>query len=265
VVRREDRMNQKIFVLALGAMLLALCSFANAQQQKKIPRIGYLGLDLTIDSRLDAFRDGLRQLGHAEGKDIVIDSRTADRKLHRLNELATELVRLKVDVIVTRGPAPTRAAKASTATIPIVMTQDPDPVGNGFVASLARPGENITGLASLSPETSAKQLELLKETVPKLSRVAVLSSSTVPGHALQLREIGLMAGPLTVQLQSLDVLGPKDLDTAFQAASNQRAEAFIVLGAPSSLLSEHAFWSMWLRIGSQQFTRGNHMWRLVVS
>jgi putative ABC transport system substrate-binding protein len=112
------------------------------------------------------------------------------------------------------------------------MTQDPDPVGNGFIASLARPGGNVTGLSSLSPEISGKQLELLKETVPKLSRVAVLATSTNPGQALELREIGLAAGPLSVQLQSLDVLGPKDIETAFRAASNQRAEAFIVLGGP---------------------------------
>jgi putative ABC transport system substrate-binding protein len=180
--------------------------------------------------RADAIRQGLRQLGYAEGKDIVIESRSGDGKLDRLNEVAAELVRLKVDVIVTRGPAPTRAAKAATATIPIVMTQDPDPVGNGFVASLARPGGNITGLSNLAPEISGKQLELLKETVPKLSRVAVLSTSTVPGQALQLREVGLVAGPMGVQLQSLDVLGPNDIDTAFRAASNQRAEAFIVFG-----------------------------------
>jgi putative ABC transport system substrate-binding protein len=140
------------------------------------------------------------------------------------------LVRLKVNVIVTGGAPPTRAAKAATATIPIVMTQDPDPVGNGFIASLAHPGGNITGLSNLAPETSGKQLELLKEIVPKLSRIAVLWTSTVPGHPLQLREIGLAAGPLNVQLQSFDVLGPKDIDTAFQAASNQRAEAFIVFG-----------------------------------
>jgi putative tryptophan/tyrosine transport system substrate-binding protein len=210
--------------------LLALCSSAAAQQQKKIPRIGYLAGFSTITNRVGAFRQGLRQLGYAEGKDIVIESRSADGKLDRLNELAAELVRLKVDVIVTRGPGATRAAKAATTTIPIVMTEDTDPVANGFVASLARPGGNITGLSNLSPETSGKQLELLKEIVPKLSRVAVLSSSTVPGQALQLREIGLAAGPMTVQLQSLDVLGPNDIEAAFRAASNQRAEALIVFG-----------------------------------
>ena len=139
-------------------------------------------------------------------------------------------MRLKVNLIVTAGPAPTRAAKGVTATIPIVMTQDPDPVGNGFVASLARPGGNITGLSTHAPEISGKQLELLRETIPKLSRVAVFGTSTIPGHALSLREIGLAAGALNIQLQYLDVQVPKDTETAFRAASNQRAEALIVLG-----------------------------------
>src|SRR5262245_50460098 len=225
-------MKAKMLVCLLTLLLLAAGTFAEAQQQKKILRIGYLSLGAlaTAPYRTDAFRQGLRQLGYAEGKDFVIEYRYADGKLDRLNELAADLVRLKVDVIVTTGPSPTRAAKAATATIPIVMAQDSDPVGNGFVASLARPGGNITGLSRLTPEISGKQLELLKETIPKLSRVAVLWVSTIPGQALSLREIGLAAGPLSVQLQSLDVLGPKDIETAFRAASNQRAEAFIVFG-----------------------------------
>src|SRR5262245_39159072 len=166
-------MKKKITVLTLCATVLVLWLPAEAQQQKKIPRIGYLALSApaTTTFRADAFRQGLRQFGYAEGKDFVIEYRSGDGTLQRLSELAAELVRLKVDVIVTTGPTPTRAAKAATATIPIVMTQDPDPVGNGFVASLARPGGNITGLSNLAPEISGKQLELLKETVPKLSRV----------------------------------------------------------------------------------------------
>jgi ABC-type uncharacterized transport system substrate-binding protein len=227
----RKRISARVFFflcLLLSVILPTVSS--GAQQQKRTPRIGYLRFINTSDApRIDAFRQGLRQLGYAEGKDFVIEERNTDGKLDRLNELAAELVRLKVDVIVTPGPAPTRAAKAATATIPIVMAQDPDPVGNGFVASLAHPGGNITGLSTLAPEISGKQLQLLKETVPKLSHVAVLWTSTTPGQALQLREIGLAAGPLGVQLQSLDVLQPKDIETAFQAASNQHAEAFIVL------------------------------------
>jgi putative ABC transport system substrate-binding protein len=216
-MRRPLRKTALASILFAGA-LLAVAVSVEAQQQKKIPRIGYLGVGSlnTNTYRTDAFRQGLRQLGYAEGKDILIEYRFADGKLDRLNELAAELVRLKVDVIVTTGSASTRAAKPATATIPIVMAQDPDPVGNGFVASLAHPGGNITGLSSLAPELSGKQLQLLKETVPKLSRVAVLGTLTLPGQALQLREIGLAAGPLGVQLQSLDVPGPKDIETAFR-------------------------------------------------
>ena len=143
--------------------------------------------------------------------------------------LAAELVRLKVDVIVTAGATATRAAKEATATIPIVMAQDNDPVGNGFVASLARPGGNITGLATLAPEISGKQLELLKEIVPRLSRVAVFGTSTNPGNAQSLKEMELAAGAFGVKLQYLDVLDPKDIETAFRAASKGRAEAVLVL------------------------------------
>jgi putative ABC transport system substrate-binding protein len=222
--------DKRAFCIAFCAILFALCFSVEAQQPGRVPHIGYLNVaSLSLNAvRIEALRQGLRELGYTEGKNIVIEYRSADGKVDRLNELAAELVRLKVDVIVTAGPAPTRAAKAATSTIPIVMTQDPDPVGNGFIASLAHPGGNITGLSRLSPEISGKQLELLKETVPKLSRVAVLGTSTFLGQALLLREIGLAAGPLGVQLQSLDVLGPKDIETAFRAATDQRAEAFIV-------------------------------------
>jgi putative ABC transport system substrate-binding protein len=219
--------------VVLTAVLLTTVPIAEAQQPtKKVTQIGYLALSAPTGNQLrrDSFRQGLRQLGYAEGKDVVIDYRFAEGKLDRLSELAAELVRRKVDIIVTAGPAPTRAAKAATSTIPIIMTQDPDPVGNGFVASLARPGGNITGLSTLAPEISGKQLELLKETVPKLSNVAVFGTSTIPGHALSLREIGLAAGSLHVQLQFLDVLDPKDIETAFRAASKGRADALQVLG-----------------------------------
>jgi putative ABC transport system substrate-binding protein len=194
-------MTKKFFCVALCTMLFALSLFAEAQQPTKIPRIGYLsGPSLSaIAYRIEAFRQGLRELGYIEGKNIVIEYRYADGKLDRLRELAAELVRLKVDIIVTGGPAGTRAAKEATATIPIVMTFDSDPVGNGFVASLARPGGNITGLSTLAPEISGKQLELLKEIVPKLSRVAVIWSSAEPGNAQVLKEMELAAGALKVQ------------------------------------------------------------------
>ena len=210
----NKNMKRKVTFLALCAMLFAVCFSAEAQQPKKIPRIGYLSGGGT---RIDAFRQGLREIGYVEGKNIIIEWRSAEGKLDRLPTLAAELVRLKVDVIVTGGGRATRTAKEATKTIPMVVAI-PDPVGDGFVASLARPGGNITGLSALGPELSGKRLELLKEAVPKLSRVAVLGTSTTPGNAQQLREVELAAGTLKVKLQFLDVLDPKDIETAFRAA-----------------------------------------------
>jgi putative tryptophan/tyrosine transport system substrate-binding protein len=228
---REKNMKEKIRVLTLCAMLLALCASAEAQQPAKVPRIGILGATSpsTNPARIEAFRQGLRELGYVEGKNIVIEWRYAEGKLDRLPALASELVRLKVDVIVTGGPPVTRSAKQATATIPIVMAIDDDPVGNGFAASLARPGGNITGLSTLDPELSGKQLELLREIAPKLSRVGVLGDVTRPGIPQALREINLAAGAFGAQVQYLEVRGPKDIETAFRAASKERAEAVLVL------------------------------------
>jgi putative ABC transport system substrate-binding protein len=207
-------------------MLFAFCSSAQAQQPKKVSRIGFLSGSppSSIKASTEAFQQGLRDLGYVEGKNIVIEWRSAEGKGDHLPAFAADLVRLKVDLIVTAGPLVTRAVKEATSTIPIVMTQDPDPVGNGFVASLARPGGNITGLSRLAPELSGKQLELLKEIVPKLSRVAVIGTSTRPGDAQTLREVELAAGAFGVQLQYLDILSPKDIETAFQAAVRERAD-----------------------------------------
>src|SRR5262249_37787440 len=192
--------------ILVAVVLLALGVIAEAQQPKKIPRIGYLAAtSLSVNAaRIEAFKQGLRELGYVEGKNIVIEWRSAEGKLDRFPGLIAELVRLKVEVIVTGGPASTRAAKEATSTIPIVMAQDNDPVANGFVASLARPGGNITGLATLAPEIGGKRLELLKEIVPKLSRVAVLGTSTDPANAQLLKEVELAAGALGVKLQYLD-------------------------------------------------------------
>ena len=171
-------------------MLFALCFSAQAQQPMKVPRIGFLSSlsPGAVSARMDAFRQGLRELGYVEGKNIVIESRWAEGKTERLPELAAELVLLKVDVIVTGGPSVNRFAKQATVTIPIVLAFDNDPVGNGFAASLARPGGNITGLSTHYPEISGKQLELLKEIVPQLSRVAVFGNSIQPGNPQALRE-----------------------------------------------------------------------------
>ena len=219
---------------------LAVCgAVAQAQQPTKIPRIGYLTTpSLSANpARIEAFRQGLRELGYVEGKNIVIEWRSAEGKLDRVPALAAELVRMKVEVMVTGGPTITRAAKEATTTIPIVMAFDNDPVGNGFVASLARPGGNITGLSTLAPEISGKQLELLKEIVPRLSRLAVLGNSTHPGNAQALKETELAAGAFRVQLQYLDVRDPKDIETAFRAASKGRADAFLVL--ENAVLTSH--------------------------
>jgi ABC-type uncharacterized transport system substrate-binding protein len=232
-------MKKKITVLSLFTMLLALCASAMAQQPTQVPRIGHLAAASlsAVAARTEAFRQGLRELGYVEGRNVVIEYRSAEGKPDRIPALAAELVRLKVDVIVTGGPTATRAAKKATSTIPIVMTQDSDPIGTGFVASLARPGGNITGLSTLAPEISGKQLELLKDIVPRLSRVAVIWTSTQPGNAQALKETELAAGTFGVRLQYLDVLISKDIETAFRAASKGRAEAVLVLGGP--VLNSH--------------------------
>jgi len=214
--------NQKWMGLSVVALVLVMTgAVATAQQPSKVIRLGCsLAASASSEqSRIEAFRQGLRELGYVEGKNIVIEWRFGDGKQDRLPALAAELVRLKVDIIVTGGSAATRAAKEATTTIPIVMMQDADPVGSGFVASLARPGGNITGLSTLAPELSGKRLELLKEIIPKLSHVAVFGTSTQPGNAQMLGEVELAAKAFGVKLQYLDVLSSKDIATAFQAAS----------------------------------------------
>ena len=213
---------------------------AQVQQSAKVPLIVFLSTasPSAASARIEAFRQGLRELGYVEGKNIVIESRFAEGKADRLPDLAAEPVRLKVDVIVTAGPGPTRAAKEVTTAIPIVMAQDPDPVRSGFVARLARPGRNITGLSRLSSDLVGKRLELLKETVPKLSRVAVFATLSSPAYARVLKELDLVAGALGVKLQYLDVLSPKDVETAFQAAGKGGADAVLFRVANPILSSQ---------------------------
>jgi putative tryptophan/tyrosine transport system substrate-binding protein len=222
-------MKTPIIGLALSAMLFVLCIPTQAQQPAKIPRIGYLvGSPLSpISDRTNAFRQSLRELGYVEGKNVVIEWRSAEGNRDRQRALAAELVRLNVDIIVASSGGDTRAAKEATATIPIVMASADDPVASGFVASLARPGGNITGLSTLSPELSGKRLELLKETVPKLSRVAVFGTSSSPGNAQVRKEIELAADAFRVKLQYLDVLTTKDIEPAFHAAVKGRADAVL--------------------------------------
>ena len=196
-------MNRKIVNFVLATIVLAFTQAAEAQQTKKVARIGLLaaGTPSAQAPYTEAFRLGLRDLGYIEGQKIAIEYRYAQEKLERQPALAAELVSLKVDVILTGGATGTRSAKEATNAIPIVMAQDPDPVGNGFVTSLARPGGNITGLSSLVAELGGKRLELLREVVPRLSRVAVLGTSTNPGNVQQLRETELAAAAIRVRLQ----------------------------------------------------------------
>jgi len=223
-------MGKTVFCLVLCATLVAPCFPGQAQQPNKVPRIGYLAASSATDlARIDAFRRGLRELGYEEGKNIAIEYRYAEGKRDRLPALADELVRLNVDVIFTGGANATHAAKKATSTIPIVMAQSPDPVAEGFVASLANPGGNITGLSSLAPELIGKRLELLKEIVPGLSRVAVFGTSTSAGNARSLRETEDAARAFGIKLQYLDVLTRKDFETAFRAAKKGRADAVFMM------------------------------------
>jgi ABC-type uncharacterized transport system substrate-binding protein len=223
-MKKTSGLSMLVIVALLGCAVVT-----EAQQPAKVPRIGYLaGVSPSVNSdRIEAFRQGLRDLGYVEGKNIVIEWRSWEGKQDRLPSLAAELAHLKVDAIVAVGSSDIRSAKEATATIPIVMIVGGDAVGNGFVASLARPGGNITGLATLSPELSGKRLELLKEIVSNFSRVAVVGTSTQPGNAQMLSEVELAAGALGVKLQYLDVVSPKDVETAFRAAGKGRADAVL--------------------------------------
>ena len=230
--------QRSVLCAALCAMLFALCPVGEAQSTK-IPHIGFL-LDVpasTLTARIEAFQQGLRELGYVEGKNIVIEWREASGNFDRARELADELVHLKVDVLVSPGPSVTRVLREATSTIPIVMAQDTDPVGSGFALSLARPGRNITGLASLAPETGGKQMELLREISPKITRVAIIGNSNNPGDAQALRETVIAAGSIDVFLRYLDVPDIKDLDRIFQTAAKARADALLVLGNP--ILNAH--------------------------
>jgi putative tryptophan/tyrosine transport system substrate-binding protein len=228
-------MSKKVVGLVIWAVLLALSFPAGAQQAKKIPRIGFLAsVSASSDAdRIEAFRLGLRELGYVEGQNVTIEYRWADGRFEQLPDLATELVRLKVDVIVAVVTQASLAAKKATGTIPIVMVGVSDPVGSGLVASLARPGTNITGTSSMTAEIIGKLLELLKETLPKISRVAALWNPANPVfQALQLRETEVAARALGVQLQILEARGPDEIDRAFAAMVKERTKALLILGDP---------------------------------
>jgi len=233
-------MKKKNLLFALATLALLSIHPANAQQAKKVPRIGFLiaSTASSQEPRLEAFKQGLRALGYVEGKNIAIEVRSGEGKSELLPGAAAELVRLKVDVIVSGGVTSTRVAKEATATIPIVMTQDADPVGAGFVASLARPGGNITGLSNMGADLRGKHLELLKEIIPKLSRVGVVIVPEQLGGRL-MKELEIAAKALALQLRTLEVRSAEDIEPAFHAANKGRAQA-ILAGATSVLLSRRA-------------------------
>jgi putative ABC transport system substrate-binding protein len=238
-------MREKIFSLSLGpmlfalsllcAMLFALCSSARAQQPAKVYRIGYLRAETPPEIDIEGFRQGLREHGYVEGKNIVIEYRWADGNEERLRSLAAELIRLKLDLIVTSAPAATEAAKAATKTIPIVMVLVADPVTFGFVKSLAHPRGNITGFAFLLPEISGKRLELLKETIPKLSRVAVLWNAANSYKETDLRAVQPVADALKVAVHTFRVNEPSGFDDAFKAATKIGAEGLLTLDDPFTI------------------------------
>jgi len=225
-------MKNLIYLLPVIAMMVGGAA-VQAQQPKQPPRIGYLQAPplSVVAARTNAFRQGLHDLGYIEGKNVIIELRSADGKIDRVPAIVAELVKLNVDIIVSGGSVVTQSAKRATKTIPIIMAQEADPVGSGLVASLARPGGNITGLATLAPELSGKQLELLKEIVPALSRIAVLESPGNSGNAPSLRETERAGRAFGVRIQQIDI-SHNDIESAFQTATNARADAILVLSSP---------------------------------
>ena len=223
-------MRKKVIRFALCVLLFALSFPVAAQQPKKVLRIGlvFAGSSGT-DPRVEAFRQGLRNLGYVEGQKIAIEWRFAAGQEDRLPKLVDELVRLKVDTIVTDGTRATRAAKNATKTIPIVMANDGDPIGDGHVASLARPGGNITGLANFLVGLAGKRLEVLKDAIPGISRVGVIWNPENSQSVSSFKETQIAALALGLKLQSLEVRGPDSFEAAFQAATKGRASALTVL------------------------------------
>jgi putative ABC transport system substrate-binding protein len=234
-ISKSIALSPLLFALGCSvALLFALCLPASAQQTKKVPRVGLLlqGTSTSLMTRLEGFHQGLRERGYVEGKNIALEQRFDEDKEERLLMLANDLVRLHVDVIVAAATPAVKAAKQATTTIPIIIVHSADPVALGLVASLARPGGNVTGLSSASPDYSGKELELLKEVVPKLSRVAVLWNAANPGTAIAFREMQDAARAMKLSLQSLEVRRTEDFAPAFRAVSTPRVVGLVTLLDP---------------------------------
>jgi putative tryptophan/tyrosine transport system substrate-binding protein len=217
----------------LLSLLVAPLAAVVAQPREKVPRVGYLNPGSSADParlrRFEAFRQGLRALGYVEGQTIALEPRWAEGRYERYPALVADLVRVPVDVIVTVGGAATQVTQHATRTIPIVMSVVIDPVGSGLVPSLAHPGGNVTGLSIMASDLVGKQLEVLKEVVPEVSRVALLWNPDNPGSAPQVREAEVAARTLGVELQTLEARGPQEIDSAFAAMTRERAGALVVL------------------------------------
>jgi len=228
-------MERRRFIEVIAGGFVAAPLAAEAQQAGKVPRIAYIRAEAPPAADIEAFRQGLREHGYVEGKNIVVEYRWADGNEERLRAIVAELIRVKVDLIVASAPAAARAAKEAATTIPIVMVLVADPVAFGFVASLARPGGNVTGFAFLLPELSGKRLQLLKDAIPKLSRVAVLWNAANPYKAFDLKEVQAVAEALRVAVETLPVRGPDDFAHAFEAAIASGAGGLITLDDPFTI------------------------------
>jgi putative tryptophan/tyrosine transport system substrate-binding protein len=231
----EDWVRRRDFIIAIAGSASLWPLVVRAQQPTNKISIGFLSVNVpsAMKARIEAFQQGLRELGYVDRQNILIEYRFAEGKPDRLRALAGELVRLNVSVIVSEGPTSTRFAKEATSAIPIVMAQDPDPVGTGFVASLARPGGNITGLSNLRSDLGGKRLAILRDTIPGLTRVAIIGTSTTPGNREALADVVRAASTLALRLQVLEVSGPQDIETAFQAATaDGHADAVLALASP---------------------------------
>ncbi len=226
-------MDRRVFVAGTGAVLLAAPLVAGAQQAGKVWRIGVLSPEPSTGPFSSApLQQSLRELGYVEGVNLAVEWRNAEGKTERFDDLAADLVRLRVDVIVAIVPGATLAAKRSTASIPIVMVNTPDPVQLGLVVSLGRPGGNVTGTTTLSADLSSKQLELLKEAVPRAMRIAVLWNPNNPWHPLAVKGAEAAARSLAVQLQIVEARSAEEFERAFEAMTRKRAGAVLVLADP---------------------------------
>jgi putative tryptophan/tyrosine transport system substrate-binding protein len=229
----DSMISRRAVLVAMAGGLLAVPLAVPAQQAGRVYRIGFLWDSPAVwPHALESFRRGLREMGWVEGRNVTVEYRWAEGRFDRLNDLAEELVRLKVDVIVAPTSIYAEAAKRATSTIPIVFASHADPIRSGHVASLARPGGNLTGVTIIMSETSAKSLELLKETVPGLSRVAVVWDPATPSHTPALRAVEVMGRALGLQLQPLAVRSATEFDGAFTAMGQERAGGVLVLSTP---------------------------------